>query len=124
MRLGGLFPARNVGQKDAGPHDVLGLASGLLDRRDGDLKAALRLSIKIAGVATLPSAAIGAVPETAIWLPTRTAREKPILGSNGEPDETSLRDKAGSFRWGKRTMYVRQSRVVKRCRLPWLRPGR
>jgi hypothetical protein len=34
---------------------------------------------------------IGAVPETATICPTLTAREKPIRGSNGDPDETSLR---------------------------------
>mgnify|MGYP006993435159 CR=1 FL=1 len=34
---------------------------------------------------------MGAVPETATNAPTRTAREKPICGSKGEPDETILR---------------------------------
>ena len=38
-----------------------------------------------------PSAPRGAVPETAITLPTRTAREIPTFGSYGLPLETSLR---------------------------------
>jgi CubicO group peptidase (beta-lactamase class C family) len=31
----------------------------------------------------------GAVPATSTWRPSRTAREKPIVSSYGEPDETS-----------------------------------
>jgi hypothetical protein len=38
-----------------------------------------------------PSASIGAVPDTRIRLPTRTAREKPIDASNGDPLEARRR---------------------------------
>ncbi|WP_241681566.1 ISAs1 family transposase, partial [Streptomyces sp. CB01881] len=43
------------------------------------------------GAAVEPSSAMGAVPATATWSPTRTAREKPICGSNGEPEPTFCR---------------------------------
>lgn len=38
-----------------------------------------------------PSGQIGPVPDTSTRSPTRTAREKPMLASNGEPDVTFLR---------------------------------
>jgi hypothetical protein len=38
--------------------------------------------------AAFPSGPIGAVPDTAIQRPERTARLKSISGSNGDPDET------------------------------------
>jgi hypothetical protein len=38
-----------------------------------------------------PSGQIGPVPDTSTRSPTRTAREKPMLGTNGEPDVTFLR---------------------------------
>lgn len=38
-----------------------------------------------------PSGHTGAVPDTSTRSPTRTARLKPILGSQGEPDETRRR---------------------------------
>jgi hypothetical protein len=60
---------------------VLAFATGLVDGPLDDLKAAQRLAVKIPGQATPPPSAIGAVPETAICGPTRTAREKPIFGS-------------------------------------------
>ena len=34
-----------------------------------------------------PSGKTGVVPETRTRSPTRTAREKPMVGSNGEPEE-------------------------------------
>jgi hypothetical protein len=34
---------------------------------------------------------MGAVPETATMAPTRTARENPMRGSKGDPEETSFR---------------------------------
>ena len=34
---------------------------------------------------------MGAVPETAIWPPWRTARENPTLASYGDPDDATLR---------------------------------
>ena len=40
------------------------------------------------GPAVPPSAAIGAVPATDMYGPIRTAREKPICGSSGEPEVT------------------------------------
>ena len=39
---------------------------------------------------------IGAVPDTRIRLPTRTAREKPIDASNGEPDDARCMVKRAS----------------------------
>ena len=33
----------------------------------------------------------GSVPDTATMLPTLTARQNPICGSNGDPDETEVR---------------------------------
>jgi len=38
-----------------------------------------------------PSGQIGAVPDTATRSPTRTAREKPIDASKGEPDVDLIR---------------------------------
>ena len=43
------------------------------------------------GAATPPSGAMAVVPDTATYGPMRTAREKPIFGSKGDPEETSLR---------------------------------
>jgi hypothetical protein len=40
----------------------------------------------------LPSDPNGAVPETEMKLPDRTALEIPSFGSKGEPDEKYLRD--------------------------------
>ena len=40
---------------------------------------------------TLPSGQTGAVPLTAIVVPTRTARLKPMLDSNGDPDRACWR---------------------------------
>jgi len=50
------------------------------------------------GWATEPSSAIGAVPDTAINGPIRTAREKPIDASNGEPDEIFMADVTGDIK--------------------------
>jgi hypothetical protein len=44
------------------------------------------------GAAVPPSTAIGAVPATVTNGPTRTAREKPITGSSGLPEEMCRRD--------------------------------
>lgn len=35
-----------------------------------------------------PSGHTGAVPDTKTWLPARSAREKPMVDSNGDPEET------------------------------------
>ena len=59
-------------------HDVLWRAAGLGERGERDLPAGW----------TDPSGQIGAVPDTATYEPTRTARLKPTLPSYGEPDET------------------------------------
>lgn len=45
---------------------------------------------------TEPSGQTGAVPETITRSPTRTAREKPILLSNGDPELTRLRSFRGA----------------------------
>jgi signal transduction histidine kinase len=47
----------------------------------------------------LPSGQIGAVPETNMRSPTRTARLKPIVFSNGEPEDTSLRSAISEVSW-------------------------
>ncbi len=41
-----------------------------------------------------PSGNTGAVPETRTRSPTRTAREKPMVGSKGEPEEMRRRGEA------------------------------
>ena len=47
----------------------------------------------------LPSGQIGAVPDTTMRSPTRTARLKPIVSSNGEPEDTSLRWAISEVSW-------------------------
>ena len=51
----------------------------------------------------MPSGMVGAVPETNTCDPTRTAREKPTIGSYGEADEISLRS------IGNRSVYHRRA---------------
>src|ERR1051325_4035713 len=66
-------------------------ARGLHGGKDIAVRACRFFPYTSPGAATEPSGAIGAVPETATMDPTRTAREKPMRGSNGDPEETSFR---------------------------------
>jgi signal transduction histidine kinase len=58
-----------------------------------------RRACALASCGQLPSGQIGAVPATNMRSPTRTARLKPIVVSNGEPEDTSLRSAMSEVSW-------------------------
>jgi hypothetical protein len=63
------------------------------------------------GWAVVPSGAMGAVPATATRLPMRTAREKPMGFSKGEPDEMFWR-MAGFLLFKLRTLSTQNFEVI------------
>jgi len=87
MRARRFLPSTNVGQHDPGTDYVTDGAASLLDGAHHDLEAAKRPRVNIADAAVLPSPSRGAVPDTAIQEPERTARLKPMGASKGEPEE-------------------------------------
>jgi hypothetical protein len=91
VNCGYLLPIFYPGKQNSGPNHIRKLCAEAFNGGLNDFKTPARLGRRIAFRNGLPSGPSGAVPETAITVPIRTAREIPILGSNGEPVETCCR---------------------------------
>ncbi len=107
----GLAPALDVDEHDARADHVRRRPAGLGDRADHDLEAALRLRVDIAGVRGGPIRPDRRGAGDGDPRPERTARENPIVGSKGDPDETRW--------WGMPAMVVaRRGRRMAAAREP------
>ena len=79
------IPIGHIGHIDVGPHDILaGTPQGLHGLED-DLKTPRRLLVGSTGIVS-PRSSRGAVPETTMREPRRTARENPTRLSYGEAE--------------------------------------
>jgi hypothetical protein len=91
MDLSDRLPIVDLREKDARSHDIRDCRSQPLKRTGDNLEASAGLPCRVPTQTVCPSVESGAVPDTATMLPTLTARQNPICGSNGDPDETEVR---------------------------------
>ena len=99
--LAGFTPLGNIGDIDPGPDNVGRFPTQDLDGGDDDSTAPASLFLKVGP--SRPSGSRPKVPVTKMKSPSRTAREYPTTGSQGEPDEAHFRPFRSvtvNFTWG------------------------